>query len=73
MSQAEEQGEATTTSNHMERIDNVEALAIEAETGATLYVATVEAEAMGAIMTEGDLEILTIESSLEWGGNLIKE
>ena len=69
----EEQGEAITPSNPMERIDNVEALAVEFETGAALYAVTVEAEAMGAIMKERDAEILTIESSHEWVGTLIDE
>ena len=73
MGQVEEQGEASTTSNPMERIENVEALAIEAKNGAALNDAIVEVEAMGAIMTEADAEILTIESSLEWGGTLIEE
>ena len=71
--QEEELGEATTVANPMEGIDILEASAAEAETGAALDAATVEAEAVGAIMTEGDAEILTIESSPEWGGNLIEE
>ena len=57
----------------MERIYNVEAPAAEAETGAALYVATMEDESVGAIRTERDTEILTIESSHEWGGTLIEE
>ena len=51
----------------MERIENVEAPTAEAETGVALDAVTVEAEAMGAIKTEGDEYILTIESSPEWG------
>ena len=57
----------------MERIDNVEALTVESETREALDATTVEYEAVGAIMTEGDADMLTIESSLEWGGTLIKE
>ena len=44
----------------MERIENVEAPKVEVETGATLNAATVEVEDVGAIMMEGDEEILTI-------------
>ena len=65
--------EVATTTNTMEGIDILEALAAEVETRAALDVGIVEYEAVGAIMIEGDAEILTIESSLEWGGNLIKE
>ena len=57
----------------MERIENVEAPTAEAETEAALNVVIVEYEDVGAIMTEGDAEILTIEYSPEWGGTLIKE
>ena len=32
---------------------------------------TIEFESIGAMMTEGNVEVLTIESSLEWMGNLI--
>ena len=35
--------------------------------------ATVEAEAIGAMMIEGNVEVLTIESSLKWMGTLIDE
>ena len=59
MSQAEEKGEAATTSNPMERTENVEAPEVEDETRATLNVMIVEAEDVGAIMTEGEAEILT--------------
>ena len=51
----------------------MEAATAKDETGAALDVATVEAEALGDIMKEGDVEILTIESSPEWGGTLIEE
>ena len=57
----------------MERIENVEALAIEAETQVALNAATGEDEVVGDIMIEGDANILTIESSPEWGGTLIEE
>ena len=72
-SQVEEQGELATTSSLMERIYNVEAPTAEDENGVALYVATVEFEFVRAIRTEGDTDILTIESSPEWGGTLIEE
>ena len=45
----------------------------EAEAGATFGVATVEAKAVGAMMIEENVEVFTIESSLEWMGTLIEE
>ena len=57
----------------MKRIENVEAPTAEAETGAALNVATIEDEVVGDIMIEGYANILTIESSPEWGGTLIEE
>ena len=57
----------------MERTENVEALATEARTRVALNATTIEVEGVGAIMTEDDAEILTIESSPKWGGTLIEE
>ena len=71
--QEEELGEAATTTNPMEGIAILEAPTAEAETGVALDATTVEAGAVGDIMIEGDAEILTIESSPEWRGNLIEE
>ena len=45
----------------------------EAEAGVALDVSTVEAKVVGAMMTEGDAVVLTIESSPEWMGTLIEE
>ena len=49
------------------------ALAPKAKARVALDAATVEAEDAGAMMTEGDVEVLTIESSLEWMGTLTEE
>ena len=73
INQVEEQGDDATTSNPMERTENVEALATEARTRVALNATTIEVEGVGAIMTEDDAEILTIESSPKWGGTLIEE
>ena len=51
----------------------MEALTIEAKYRAALDVATAEAEDVRAMITEGNTELLTIESSPEWGGTLIEE
>ena len=48
-------------------------LTTEAEATATLDVVIVEVESVEAMMIEGYVEVLTIESSLEWMGTLIKE
>ena len=57
----------------MERLNNMEALTAEVETGAALDAAIVEAEDVRAMITEENVEVLTIESSPEWGGTLIEE
>ena len=57
----------------MERLNNVEALTVEAEVGAALDVATVEAENVRATITKENAEVMTIEYSPEWGGTLIEE
>ena len=57
----------------MERLNNMEALTAEAEAGVALDAATDEAEDVRATITEGNREVLTIESSPEWGGTLIEE
>ena len=51
----------------------MEALIAEDEAGAALDAATAEAEDVRAMITEGNMEVLTIESFLEWGGTLIEE
>ena len=51
----------------------MEALTAEAEIGEALDVATAEAKDIRAMMIEENTELLTIESSLEWGGTLIEE
>ena len=51
----------------------MEALIVEAETRAKLDAATSEAEDVRAMIIEENMEVLTIESSPEWGGTLIEE
>ena len=51
----------------MERLYNMEALIAEDEAGATLDAVTAEAEDVRAIITKGNIEVFTIESSPEWG------
>ena len=51
----------------------MEALTAEAKAGATLDAVTAEDEDVRATITEGNTEVLTIESSPEWGGTLIEE
>ena len=41
--------------------------------GAAFDAVIVEAEAIGAMMTEENVEVFTIESSSEWMGTLIEE
>ena len=65
--------EDVAVANPMEEIENLGTPATEAETGATLDVATVEAKAMGAVMTEENAKVITIKFSLEWRGTLIEE
>ena len=68
--QAEEL-EENARENPVERLNNVEALTAEAKAGAALDVITAESEDDRATITEGNVEVLTIESSPEWGGTLI--
>ena len=59
--------------NPVEILNNVEALTAEAEAGAALDAATAEVEDVRAMITEGNIEVLTIEYSPKWGGTLIEE
>ena len=52
----------------VERLNNMEALIAEAKVGVALDVVTAEAKDFRAMITEGNIEVLTIESSPEWGG-----
>ena len=65
--------EENAQQNPLEILNNLEALTAEAETRAALDAVTVEAEDVRAMITEENMEVLTIESSPEWGGNLIEE
>ena len=65
--------EDVAVANPMEDIENLGAPEAEAEVGAALDSAIVEAKAVGAVITEENTEVLTIESSLEWRGTLIEE
>ena len=49
------------------------ALATKAKDEAALDATTIEAEVVRSTITEENAEVLTIESSLEWGGTLIEE
>ena len=51
----------------METLNNVEALTAEVEAGVALDAATAKAEDVRVTIIEGNIEVLTIESSLEWG------
>ena len=53
--------------NPVERLNNVEALTIEAEARASLDAAIAEAEDVRAMIIEGNIEVLTIESSPKLG------
>ena len=65
--------EAVIEENPVEGIAIIEAPTVEADTGEALDVVKVEPKVFRAIMVEGDVEIFTIESSLEFGGTLIEE
>ena len=65
--------EENARENLVEILNNMEALTTEIEGGAALDAATDEAEDVRATITEGNREVLTIESSPEWGGTLIEE
>ena len=62
-----EELEENERENPMEILNNVEALTAEAEAGAALDAATAEVEDVRAMITEENMEVLTIEYSLEWG------
>ena len=53
----------------MEEIDNLGV----PTAGATLDAMTFEAEVVGVVMIQENVEVLTIESSPEWRGALIEE
>ena len=57
----------------MERLNIGAALTVEVETGAALDAATVKTKDVRAMITEENIEVVTIEFSSEWGGNLIEE
>ena len=65
--------EENAQENPIERLNNMEALTAEAETRAALDAAIAEAEDVRAMITKENIEVLTIESSPEWGGTLIEE
>ena len=48
-------------------------LIAEGEIGAALNAATIEPKGDRAIAMEGNIELVTIESSPEWGGTFIEE
>ena len=58
--------EENVQENHVERLNNRAALTIEAEPGAALDAATVETEDVRAMITEENMEVVTIESSFKW-------
>ena len=45
----------------------------EAEVGASFDVAIAKDESVGAMIIEENVEVFTVESSLEWMGTLIEE
>ena len=59
--------------NPMEDPNNRVAPAAEGEIGVALNATTFEPKGDRAIEMEGNIELVTIESSLEWGGTLIEE
>ena len=59
--------------NPVEELNSRVALTAEGETGAALDAATIEPEDDRAMATEENIELVTIESSPEWGGTLIEE
>ena len=56
----------------VERLNNMEALTTKAEARAALDSMIAKAEDVRAKIIEGNIDVLTIESSPEWGGTLIK-
>ena len=65
--------EENSQENPVERLNNLDALTTEAEIGAALDAGIVEVEDVRAMITEENMEVLTIEYSPEWGGTLIEE
>ena len=65
--------EENARENPVERLNNVEALTAKDGAGETLDAVTAKAEDVRAMITEGNIEVLNIESSPEWGGTLIEE
>ena len=65
--------EENVRENPVERLNNMEALTVEADAGATLDATIAECKDVRAMIIEGNIEVLTIEYSLEWGGTLIEE
>ena len=59
--------------NPVEELNNSVALTAEGEIGAALDAATIEPEDDRAMETKENTELVTIESSPEWGGTLIEE
>ena len=59
--------------NLVEDPNNRVTLTTEGEIGVALNAATIEPEGDRAIAMEGNIELVTIESSPEWGGTLIEE
>ena len=57
----------------MENSDNRAALAAEGEIGAALNAPTIEPKGDRAMAIEENIDLVTIESSPEWGGTLIEE
>ena len=70
--QAKQLGEGVDK-NLVENPDNRVALIAEGEIGAALNAATIEPEGDRAMETEENINMVTIESSPEWGGTLIEE
>ena len=59
--------------NPVEELNNRVALTTEGEIGAALDAVTIEPENDRAMATKENTELVTIESSPEWGGTLIEE
>ena len=59
--------------NPVEELNSRAALTVEGETRAALDAMTVEPEDDRTMEIEENIEMVTIESSPEWGGTLIEE
>ena len=68
--EAEQLGE-NVQENPVERLNNRAALTAEVEIGVALDAMKVETEDVRAMIIEEKMEVVTIESSPEWGGTLI--